>query len=757
MTYAISRKNNSTLSFLLAAMALLVALLPTDARRIPAAAATHIATNLRLAFAPLTHQGDGYIARGNGFSLQLTRDAATLSLPAASGASGLQMSFADARRDVQLAGTAPLAGVAHYYLGNDPQAWRRDVALHERVSYTGLYDGIDAVFYGNGQRFEYDFIVAPGADPSVIALRFDGARSIRIDAAGDLLLETDGGTVRQLRPQLYQVTGTRHEPVDGNYVIRAPNEVRFSVGTYDASRTLVIDPVLDYGTFIGGSGGDAATRVAVDAGGNMTVVGYTFSTDLPATLSYDAPYAGGTDTRHAFVAKYKPEGSLLYIAYLGGTLDDLATDVAVDADGNAYVVGETHSPNFPDFPMDKGPTHGGDVDAFLTVLSPDGTQLKYSRMLGGKAYDVGHGVALGPNNLVYVAGETWSLDFPITVANAFDDSCGNPGDLGCGFDRNDGFLAVVDTVTNTLRYVTYLGGSGNDKTHAVAVNRKSGVAYLTGETSSTDLPMRNGFQSTLNGAFNAMVMAIDPNNSGDASLLYASYFGGSNEDYAEHIAITASGQLYLAGGTQSNDLLVKAAYQNNLRGSSDAFVVKIDPTATGQASLLYATYFGGTGDDDAAAIAVDRDDGAIFVGMTTSNDLPVSAAVQNSLRGGSDAYVAKLAASGANLNFGSYLGGSSEDAAAGVAVNANGDVYISGDSNSSNFPLAGSSAQATKPGAADVPDATLVRLTPFPGGSASSSPSGAHSGTTTKSGGGAWDALLLLAAMIALRRRRILR
>ncbi|TMG77584.1 MAG: hypothetical protein E6H80_00745, partial [Betaproteobacteria bacterium] len=377
-----------------------------------------------------------FLARGPGYSLYLTAGEAVLVLakpnpdakrdarspqarreaPADVKSIALRMSLVGAARQPRVSGLEEQPGKANYFIGKDPAKWRTNIPTYATVHYREVYPGIDLVYYGNQRQLEYDFVVAPGADPKKIVLGFKGTDKLEVDAQGDLVLHAAGGVIRQQKPIIYQeIDGIRRE-IEGRYVRKGANRVSFKLAAYDTSRPLMIDPALSYSTYLGGSGHDFGQGIAVDAHGNAYVTGHTSSTNFPTTLgAFQIAFAGGSD---AVVTKLNPDGSaLVYSTYLGGSNGGNGTGgadtnegagIAVDADGNAYVTGFTGANDFPTTPGAFQSAFAGGWDAFVTKLNPTGSALVYSTYLGGSFLDGGSGIAVDSNGNTYVTGETQS-------------------------------------------------------------------------------------------------------------------------------------------------------------------------------------------------------------------------------------------------------------------------------------------------------------------------------------------------------------
>jgi Bacterial Ig-like domain (group 3)/Beta-propeller repeat len=601
----------------------------------------------------------------------------------------LRMKLRNANPAAKVTGEDELAGTSNYFIGNDPAKWRTKVPTYAKVKYEGIYPGIDLVYYGNQRQLEYDFIVAPGADPHRIAFDVRGAKRIRRDARGDLVLAMKMGEdeIRWHKPVAYQEkNGTRQE-VAARYAISDANWVGFELAKYDVSRPLYIDPLI-YSTYLGGSGQDDGYSIAVNSAGNAYVTGVTSSIDFPTVN----PLQGAKWLGDAFVTKINPEGSaLVYSTYLGGNGGDYGIGIAVDSAGNAYVTGDTYSPDFPTTPGAFQTALAGGRDAFVTKINPTGSALVYSTYLGGgivggsEGDDVGTGIAVDSSGNAYVTGYTLSADFP-TTPGAFQTACGTGW---C----SDAFVTEINPEGSALVYSTYLGGSGGDSGMGIAVD-STGNAYVTGNTYSTDFPTTPGaFQTALAGGYyDAFVTKVNPTGS---ALVYSTYLGGNGDDSGNSIAVDSASNAYVTGYTDSTNFPTKNPLQATYGGNGDAFVAKIN--AAGSA-LVYSTYLGGSGQDDydhanqyqVGAIAVDSGGNAYVTGYTGSTNFPTTPGALKTTCGGcanyGDAFVAKVNPTGSTLAYSTYLGGRGIDAGVGIAVDSSRNAYVTGYTSSTNFP-----------------------------------------------------------------------
>ncbi len=633
-----------------------------------------------------------FISRGSGYSLFLTPGEAVLAMRASAAqdqsraAAVLRMKFVGSQANARVSGQEELPGKVNYLVGKDSKQWRTGISTYAKVAYENLYPGIDLVYYGNQRQLEYDFVVHPGTNPDVIALNFDGAGPLKVDAEGELVLQTGGGEIRQRKPLIYQeVDGVRHE-VAGGYKLKDTNTVGFELAEYDASRPLVIDPVLVYSTFIGGMNVDSGNDIAIDAAGNAYVSGTTQQiapSTFPTTVgAFDTTHNGMQD---AFVTKLNPTGSaLVYSTFLGGSDLDSGGGIAIDAAGNAYVTGTTSSADFPTTVGAFDTTYNADRDAFVTKLNPTGSALVYSTFLGSIDGDFGVSIVVDASGNAYVAGDTFSAGFP-TTPGAFD-TTHNPNEVA------DVFVTKLNSAGSALVYSTFLGGNVGATTGGIALDA-SGSAYVAGTTSSPDFPTTVGaFDTTHNGFGDVFVTKF---NSTGSALIYSTFVGGSTADSgSDGIALDSSGNAYVSGSTTSaNFPTTVGAFDTTFNGSFDAFVTKLN--ATGSA-LVYSTFLGTVDFDFGDDIAVDSSGSAYVTGLTASPNFPTTVdAFDTTYNGGpTDVFVTQLNASGSALAYSTFLGGSgnpqetgiADDQGTGIAVDSSGSIYVTGVTRSANFP-----------------------------------------------------------------------
>jgi Glucodextranase, domain B/Beta-propeller repeat/Bacterial Ig-like domain (group 2) len=668
----------------------------------------------------------------------------------------VQVAIADANPNPQIESLDELPGKTNYFIGNDPRKWQSGIPTFERVKYSGIYPGIDLVYYGKQRQLEFDFVVAPGADPKKIGLKIQTDGRLLLTKKGDVRLETGASSFELRHPDIYQLNGGKKRLVAGRFTLQGDRLIGFQVGSYDRRQPLIIDPALAYSTYLGGNGTDDGFGIAVDANGNAYVVGQTTSTNFPTLNGYSSSAnANGV----AFVSELNPTGTaLIYSTYLGGTGGDAGNGIALDPSGNVYVTGYTMS---SDFPVVNGfQTSTGTTDANAFVARIDTTQtgtasLVYSTYLGGGGNstnpfgDVGYAIAADASGLAYITGQTTSdtsvAPFP-TTTSAYQSSLGS--------QSGNAFLTVLDTTqtgASSLLYSTYLGGSSTgfgDYGLGVGVDA-AGNAYVTGSAASgspTAFPTTsNAYQTSLNSPYgNVFVTEIATTQSGAGSLVYSTYLGGSGDSSDESgdaglsLALDSLDRVYVSGSSSSPDFPVTSgAYQTTNPSDSRAFVAKLDLTQSGAQSLIYSTYLGGSNGEEGFGIAVDTNGNAYVAGITMSSDFPTTAGAYEAALNSSfsDAFFTELNPTGTGLLYSTYLGGSCADGDAGNAVvlDSNGNPYVAGSTCSSDFPTYPSSTYQSSLGGTQNAFVTKFALVADPSISASVSPSPDSSGWNNSS------------------------
>ncbi|MDP3532560.1 MAG: SBBP repeat-containing protein, partial [Alphaproteobacteria bacterium] len=607
--------------------------------------------------------------------------------PTGKSISNISLKFVDGNTQ-NLIGVHELQG-KHNYIQSSKSV--TDIPLYEKAKYESVYQGINAIVYGNSQNeLEYDFVVAPNADASQIAVEIAGATKLEIDANGRLLVHTKDGTLWQDAPVLYQYNGAQKTAIDGKFVLDG-NHLKFDIANYDHSKTLFIDPIFSYGSYVGEVAAQnqlvssdtelAGTNVVNLLGGlqrfgikihndDLYIAGETIRTQLdspafPVTAgSFDVTQNGSFDV---FVAKLRPQGNgasdLIYSTYIGSVGDDKATMLDVNALGEVYVAGETSNPN-GDFPTTLDAydtTANGGKDVFVSKLSADGTTLLYNTLLGGSGDDAAYHIVVDANGRIYLTGETTSSDLP-TTSGAFQTS--NSGGV-------DVFVAKIDpshTGTDQLVYATYYGGASNEAGYGLTIDAL-GNAYVVGKTIGTIPTTPNAFLTSAPGGGDGFLFKLDPTGT---ALLYGTYFGGTGSELIDSVALDPSGNVFIAGSTSSSNLSTNTAFDTTLgrtNNGQDAIVAKFKlNNGGGNNDLLASTYFGGGGSENAREIKVDANGNVFIVGFTSANDpVPTTGTDSKTITGaGTIGYFSKFDNNLSNLLFSTHFG-----AASGISNNNN--------------------------------------------------------------------------------------
>jgi len=693
--------------------------------------------NLPLWFEAGRGQADAttrFIAHGHDAEFTITPAGAEFTLRQAGGQqAAMSMTFVGAGLGSRLAGDNELGGKINYLLGNDPAQWRSGVPTYGKIRLDQVYPGVNVVYYGNQQKLEYDLDLAAGVNPETIAIRFDGAEKISVDPAGELVIQLAGGQVVQYVPVAYQVTAAGQRAVPAAYKIVDAHTVTFAVGSFDHALPLVIDPVLGYSAFFGGNSGETAWAMAINPVDNtLYIAGQTFSTAVSngppvirfgETNSYATNFAGGTQTGDGFIAKFDSTGTnLVYCTYLGGSDEDIIKGIATDNAGHVFVTGVTESTNFPVMnAVQSGSFNGSHItgvfdkaagifpyDAFVAEITSDGAHLVYSTYLGGNAYDAAFGIACDPaTGNAFVTGYTSSTNFPF-AGNWYQNhlSCSNNI-----YANQNAFIAEIPEGGNTLSYSTYFGSTNFDQGQAIAF--KNNRVFVAGYTASTNFPWANGLAActNLNGftnatpGFDAFVAMFAITNGTALSLQYSTFLGSSNDDVATAITADSNGNAYVVGWTTStnfpdsttNGLQLSSVVRTNQSGfviATNAFFTKIAWNGA-KASVAYSQIFGGLGVDVANGVTLDANNNIFIIGSASSTNFPVTTANNfGSLRstnfstfGLSDVFVTAITADLSTLLYSTYIGGSSDDFGYGIAVDTNGNAWITGQTFSTNYQV----------------------------------------------------------------------
>lgn len=597
-----------------------------------------------------------------------------------------ELTFPGARRNVEPIGEQRLPGQVNLMHGKQADRWISGVSTYSAVRYPQLYDGVDLLFHARSEQLEYDFEVRPAGDPKNIRLRWSGDGALSLNERGELHWRTAAGVAVQAAPVAYQTVAGQRVPVEARYELR-DGLVRFSLGTYDRRLPLVIDPVLTYGSYLGGNRTELTYALAIDAAGSMYIAGSTLSPNFPLGASaFQKDNKGNYD---CFITKINAQGALVYSTIFGGADRDTIESIAVDPQGSVYFAGGSTSADYPVVNARQPASRGGapeGSDAIFGRLNPAGSALLFSSYWGGNYDDEARAIALDSNGNFYIAGYAISDNFPIGQGG-FQTS--NRGFI-------NGFVTKFNRDATVTSYSTYIGGRTGDTVNGITVD-STGAAYITGNSSSTDFPVVSGFQSTNRGGtqlpMDAFVAKLNPTGT---ALVYSTFFGGSGDDIGRAITVDRDGNAYVVGDTGSTGLqLTNGALQRDLSGPSDAFLIKVGPRGD---ALLCSSYFGGTRGEVAYATALGPDGSWFITGRTASSNLRVVDPLQTASGGADDVFLLRVNPAGDAILQSTYLGGSSTDAAYGIAVNNQGVVYLAGESASVNFPVSTNALQRTTGG-----------------------------------------------------------
>lgn len=612
------------------------------------------------------------------------------------GSAGVRMRWLGGAADPEIVAEECVPGVANYLYGNDPSAWQTNVELFGRIRYREVYPGIDLVFYDRDGQLEYDFIVEPGSNPDLIAVTFDGADSVQLTDAGDLAIAKDDSVISHRAPLVYQDVAGGRRAIDARFEVSADGIVGFEVTEFDPTEVLVIDPGIVFSTMLGGGLGDSAGAVATDGSGSVYVTGWTSSFSFPVKNPI-SPYnpggrPDGTFSGDCFVTKFTPDGSdLVYSTYIGGSLFDEGTAIAVGPDGAVYVAGTTWSSDFPtihpvrtNHDVIDNPYSDATKDPFVFKISADGTDLVYSTYLGGTWFDEAHAIVVDEAGAAIVAGTTESPDL-LTTSNAFQPT--DPNVSSPSGNARDGFISKVDPNGTQLAFSTYVGGTNFYSTLLGMALAPNGDILVTGHTYESQF--LEGVPQTVSGPRGYGDVFVAEFSGGLGSARWVTILGGALLDEGRDVAVDAEGSVFVAGMTTSADFPTIRAMQSNTDADyrEDAFLTKLTNDGT---DIYYSTYLGGTDGDAANALVVNEDGSVIVAGETRSLDFPVVLANYPFAYHTStytDGFVAKVSSSGLVLQQSTYLGGNEWDSILDLALVPGGDVVAAGYSLGTDFPV----------------------------------------------------------------------
>ncbi|MEM8531148.1 MAG: Ig-like domain-containing protein, partial [Chloroflexota bacterium] len=663
--------------------------------------------NLPLSFIPNVGQTDEqvmYESRGLGGHIFFTADDIVLSLPdnaknnpSVSSHKTVRLVFENAQSNPQITGVQQLPGTVSYMRGNEPSDWQTNLPTYEGVTYADIYPGIDVYYEGTDGNLKSTYVVQQGVNPQQIQWSYQGASNVHLNRqTGNLHITIGNGTSAQTliehAPIAWQDIGNQRFAVPVYYNVTADQSIHFILGAYNPSYPLIIDPTLEYSTFLGGDNFDAINDIAIDADGNTYVVGTTTSSTFPGNTP-GTTFGTSLARPDVFVTKINPDGTqILFSSIIGGAGTDEGNSIAVDG-GSVYIAGQTYSTAFPTNGGQTAfdTTYNGSSDGFTLALdTATGATLEYSTYLGGAESDVAYGVAASGNN-IFVTGSAEPSSFAEPPASS---------------GGRDAFVIKLDrTAGSTEAYSRRIGGLANDDGNAIAIDG-AGNAYVIGRTNSTDATFPTAgtpFQATKATGSDIFIAQLDST----GTPTYISYLGGNGDDVGLDIAVpSAGGRAYLTGYTLSSDFPGASGYS----GTQDAFIVNYDLATPG---IDYSHYLGGANTDQGNAITIDSDGNAFVTGWTNSSDFPAISAFQN-YAGGQDAFVARLTATGDTV-YSTFLGGSGPEYGTGIATGIIGGrtkVHVAGYTTSSDYPTAGTPLQATKSSGFDGFIARIDNITP---------------------------------------------
>lgn len=623
----------------------------------------------------------------------------------------LRMRFEGANPASIAYGTDVLEGRLNYFVG-DRDRWARDVPRYGTVRMENIYDGVEARFHVDGDHPRYDLVVAPGIDPAVITIGIDGARGFHTTAEGDLEIATEFGSVMQSRPVAWQMIDGEKRSIPCEFRIDGNRRVRFSMGQYDASRTLVIDPLI-YSTFVAGTGLHITSNSVIDRDGNIYLVGSTISADYPTSTGAYQTTSNKVDPGDAivFVTKMNPSGTALaFSTYIGGAAsNDNGFGIAIDSSRNVFAVGTTNQTgNTGDYPVTSGAfqtARGGGADGFLSKLSSTGNTLVYSTFLGGPGDESIYDVAVDRQGNAIATGESDST-FP-TTTGAYQRTRGG---------IFDAFVTKFNASGSALTYSTLIGGEDSESPLCISVD-SAGNSFIGGQTLSSNFPTTSGaYDRTLNSLNDAFFTKL---NAAGSALVYSTFIGGTDDQSVIDVVASNDGTAVVVGWTRADDFpTTNEAYSTTFNGGfSDGFLLKFNSTGS---SLLYSTYLGGSDEDYAYAVAVDHKGRPYVTGTTYSTDFPMTlTAYDISHNGESDLFVVKLNFNASGFLYSSYIGGESDDIPVGMGVDSSGTACIGGYTYSPDFPTTPGAFQTSSSFnavfALKIPVPTLTLLSPIGG------------------------------------------
>jgi hypothetical protein len=580
----------------------------------------------------------------------------------------------------------PSTAKVNYFKGNNPKQWISNIPTYHSISYGEIYPNIELQLKAYSKNIEKLFFIKPHAQIEDIKIKVEGIKDLKINEKGELVLSTSLGEILFTKPKGYY-QDQKEQEIEVSYVVYSNDEYGFKIKDYDQSKTIVIDPLLA-STYLGGSGGDIGTSIAMDYSGNVFITGYTNCNPFPTTAgAYDTSY-NGTGDYDVFVAKFNSSlSTLLASTYLGGSNNEKGTSIAMDSSGNVFITGVTISSDFPTTLGAYDTDYNSDLDIFIAKFNNDLSSLLASTYLGGSGYEEVYSLAMDSSGNVFITGYTNSNPFP-TTAGAYDTIYNNNWDV---------FVAKFNNDLSTLLASTYFGGNSNDYGRSLAMD-SSGNVFITGFTNSNPFPTTSGaYDTSYNNNWDVFVAKF---NSSLSTLLASTYLGGSGYEEVYSLAIDSSGNVFITGFTDSNNFPTPGGYDTTYNTGLDVFVAKFNNDLS---ALLASTYLGGSGYEEVYSLAIDSSGNVFITGNTNSNPFPTtSGAYDTTYNNNYDAFIAKFNNDLSNLLASTYLGGSNGDFGRSLAMDSSGNVFITGYTNSNPFPTTAGAYDTSFNGGDDV-------------------------------------------------------
>ncbi|MBN2088924.1 SBBP repeat-containing protein [candidate division KSB1 bacterium] len=574
-------------------------------------------------------------------------------------------------------GKNELEAYYNYFIGDDAGKWASYVKLYREVEIKDIYKGIDIRYYFDNGLVRYDYQVAAGADLSRIQIRLDGADGYQVNRDGELVIRTSLGEVRHGKLYAYQMIKGHQQEIHCRFKEKMDGSLGIHAARYDQNRVIIIDPLV-YSTYLGSNQRDQGSGIAIDESGYAYITGSTYSSYYPVSAgAYDRSFGDAPD---AFVTKLNSSGSqIIYSTFLGGNSDDWGYDIVIDREGNAYITGTTYSTDFPVSSSAYARTNCGTNDGFVTKLNSAGSGLIYSTYIGGGLNDDPESIVVDNSGQVYIVGTTNSS---LAGANAFPTTSGAFDQTHNGSGSNDIFITKFNTSGTGLVYSTLIGGTLHDYGNAIDID-ENGNAYITGETTSSDYPTTlNAYDQLHNHNLDVIVTKL---NSTGSRLVYSTFLGGSGNDRGYALCVDRQGNAYIAGFAQTGFPTTAGVYDQSLNGPGDCFLTKLNSFGS---DLHFSTFLGGNSDNEIAKyVGLDQGGNLLVAGRTKSTDFPTTSdAYDRTHNGDQDVFIAKFNLSASELSYSTFIGGTRGEECSGMTIDGNGALYITGSTESNDFP-----------------------------------------------------------------------